>query len=221
MALVAGLHAAGTVARERQQQTLDDLLTVPGRRRDILSAKWVGSLARVRGMALGALAFPLVAVVAEGISVAAVLPLILLAGAVVACAASFGLWLSVRSRSVQRATGLWLLLVGLWVGGTFLAAQAAYIEERTRYRVYSFPPERPAPLVWDRALNPLLAWSQLCFRYRDGNEARYYYPGDVEDGRVDALAEVWPSLLGVAVFGLLALALYWAAAWRFETEGRG
>ena len=71
-----------------------------------------------------------------------------------------------RSRTVQRATGLWLLVVGLWVGGTLLAAEAAYMEEQsqTRFRTRGFPPPDPEPMVWDRAVNPLLAWSQLVFR---------------------------------------------------------
>src|SRR5439155_23312153 len=137
------------------------LMSVPRPRREILWAKWVGSLAKARGIALGALSVPLVGVIAEGISYWAVVPLILAAFTFLACAASFGLWLSVRSRTVQRATGLWLLIVGLWVGGTLLAAEAAYMEEQSwrRTATMRFPPPKPEQLVWDRAVNPLLAWS--------------------------------------------------------------
>src|SRR5262249_37799259 len=130
MAVMVGLHAAGSVARERQQETLTDLLTVPRPRREILTAKWVGSMSKARGIAIGTAAIPLVGVIAEGLSYWAVVPLVMAAFAFLACAASFGLWLSVRAPTVQRASGQWLLAVGLWVGGTFLAAQAAYMEER-------------------------------------------------------------------------------------------
>ncbi|MBO0697059.1 MAG: ABC transporter permease subunit, partial [Zavarzinella sp.] len=165
MTLMVGLHAAGSVARERQQETLTDLISVPRPRREILWAKWVGSMAKARGIALGAISVPLVGVLAEGISYWAIVPLLLAAFAFLACAASFGLWLSVRSKTVQRATGLWLLVVGLWVGGTLLAAEAAYMDEQSQTRLSrTFPPPEPEPLVWDRAINPLLAWSQLVFR---------------------------------------------------------
>jgi ABC-type transport system involved in multi-copper enzyme maturation permease subunit len=226
---MVGLHASGSMARERQKETLDALLAIPGRRRDILWAKWVGSLAKARGIALGAMAIPLVGVIAQGISPWAVAPLVLATAATVACAASFGLWLSVRSRTVQRATGAWLLLVGLWglllvglwVGGTFLAAQAAYLEERANRRSLTlFEPSRPDSLLWDRALNPALAWSELTFRFREENQPRYYWT-EWRDGEVEELWEILPSLLGVGLYALLAWAFYLAAAWRFERVGRG
>src|SRR6185436_12610187 len=103
-------------------------------------AKWLGSLAKARGIAVGAMAVPLVGVLAEGISWWAVVPLVAAAFVFVACAASFGLWLSVRSRSAQRASGMWMLAVGLWVGAPFLAAEAAYMEQRATRR---------APLRWE------------------------------------------------------------------------
>jgi hypothetical protein len=223
MALMVGLHAAGSVARERQQETLTDLMSVPRPRREILWAKWVGSMAKARGIALGALSVPLVGVLAEGISYWAVLPLLLAAFTFLACAASFGLWLSVRSRTVQRATGLWLLVVGLWVGGTLLAAEAAYMEEQSPSRfAVTFPPPEPATLVWDRAVNPLLAWSQLVFRLRDTESSGYdSYRDRWRDGAVGDLSQVLPSLLGIAVYAGLAWALYRLAARRFEREGQG
>jgi ABC-type Na+ efflux pump permease subunit len=224
MALVVGLHAAGSVARERQQETLTDLLTIPRPRADILRAKWLGSLLKARAIGFGALAIPLVGVIAEGLSYKAVAPMFAAAFAFLACAASFGLWLSVRAPTVQRATGLWLLAVGLWVGGTFLAAEAAYMEDRAskRWMTSRFPPDRPAPLVWDRALNPVLAWSELTFRIsaepRDGFS---YRTEDWTDGVVERVWDVWPSALGVGVYGLLAWVFFAAAARRFEREGRG
>lgn len=219
MALMVGLHAAGSMARERQQETLTDLLTIPRPRREILWAKWVGSLSKARGVAIGTAAIPLVGVIGEGLSFYAVVPLVLAAFAFLACAASFGLWLSVRAPTVQRASGLWLLAVGLWVGGTFLAAQAAYMEEQAVWRVTTRRPnDRPDPLVWDRALNPALAWSELTFRV---TEDEVHTWRDFDDGLVRSPAEVWPSLVGIAVYGLLAIAFFASASRRFEREGQG
>jgi ABC-type transport system involved in multi-copper enzyme maturation permease subunit len=222
MALMVGLHAAGSVARERQQETLTDLLMVPEPRRDILRAKWLGSLSKARGVGVGTLAVPLVGVLAEGLSVWAVVPLFLATFAFVGCAASFGLWVSVRSATVQRASGAWLLIVGLWVGGTFLAAQAAYMEDReARRRTFRGSPTETEELVWDRVLNPPMAWSQLAFRFRESNEysERPDWEGE-PDGPIERLTEVWPSMLGVFLYAFLSWAFFEAAARRFEREGR-
>jgi len=223
MAVMVGLHAAGSVTRERQQETLTDLLTIPRPRREILAAKWVGSLSKARGIAVGTAAIPLVGVLAEGLSYWAVVPLFAATLAFLTCAASFGLWVSVRAPTVQRATGLWLLAVGLWVGGTFLAAEAAYLEDRTaRRNRFTYPPQRPAPLVWDRALNPALAWSELTFRVRgSADEESPYRSDEWRDGVVADVRDVWPSALGVSLYLLLAWAFFAAAARRFEREGRG
>lgn len=228
MGLMVGLHAAGSVARERQQETLTDLLLVPGPRRDILRAKWLGGLAKARGVAVGTLAIPLVGVLAEGLSGWAVVPLVLATFAFVGCAASFGLWVSVRAATVQRASGVWLLAVGLWVGGTFLAAQTAYLEERAAARskaaAFVWPPadEGPdRPRYWDRALNPALAWSQLAFRVREDEEYREYpYWRQDRDGLIVSRSEVYPSLVGILFYAGLGWAFYGLAARRFEREGR-
>ncbi len=222
MALMVGLHAAGSVARERQQETLTDLHMVPEPRRAILWAKWLGSLAKARGVGVGTLAVPLVGVLAEGLSVWAIVPLFLATFAFVGCAASFGLWVSVRSATVQRASGAWVLIVGLWVGGTFLAAQAAHMEDReARRRTFRGLPMETEELVWDRVLNPPMAWSQLTFRFADSNEYsdRPYWEGE-PDGPIERLNELWPAMFGVFLYALLSWAFFEAAARRFERDGR-
>jgi len=221
MVLVVGLHAAGCVARERQQETLGNLISAPRSRREILWAKWVGSMSKARGIAIGAAAVPLVGVLAEGISFWASILLVEAAFLFVACAASFGLWLSVRARTVQRASGLWMLLVGGWIGGTLLAVQAARLDEQSQQRPLG-PRRGPVePLVWDRVLNPALAWSQLTFRFPGEHEWMSRYERmQAGDGRIESLKEIYPAVLGVGLYGFLAWAFYWSAAQRFEREGQ-
>src|SRR5213078_3279806 len=49
LCLSAGLRAAAGIAREREQRTLDGLLTLPVERQAILSAKWLGSIVWAQG----------------------------------------------------------------------------------------------------------------------------------------------------------------------------
>jgi hypothetical protein len=139
-----------------------------------------------------------------------------------ACAASFGLFLSVRSPTVQRASASWLLFVGLWVGSTFLAAEAAYVEERVANRSLTRRGmSAPNQLVWDRVVNPPLAWSALSFRLANLPDEGYSWQRDEwQDGVVHNADDVWPALAGVGVYGLLAWVFYRLASARFEREGR-
>ena len=126
---------------------------------------------------------------------------------------------------MQRATGAWLLIVGLWVGGTFLAAQAAYLEERAANRRMFRPPVplgEEEVLIWDRLLNPPLAWSQLTFRFQGPYEYHDYdsFRELEPDGTIRSLVQVWPSVLGVLAYAVLSWVLYEAAARRFERDGR-
>jgi hypothetical protein len=71
-------------------------------------------------------------------------------------------------------------------------------------------------------LEPLLAWSQLTFRFGDESELPGYYDRDtLADGRIEGLDEIYPSVLGVGLYGFLAWAFYRLAARRFEREGQG
>jgi hypothetical protein len=119
---------------------------------------------------------------------------------------------------VQRATGLWLLITGLWVGGTFLAAQTAYMEDQAGVRSRTPPP----PRYWDRMLNPPLAWSMLTFRFVEPEEPSYdWREGRLRDGKITGMWETLPSLMGIGFYAFLAWAFYAEAARRFEREGRG
>lgn len=105
--LTIGSSAAGTVCRERQRLTLESLLTIPVDRSRILWPKWVTSWGRGwwwGGPAAGCVPLGLLATgpaAMPGVAVA----YLLAAGA---CAAGYGLWLSVRCRTVTRAV-LWFL----------------------------------------------------------------------------------------------------------------
>jgi hypothetical protein len=52
-------------------------------------------------------------------------------------------------------------------------------------------------------------------------EGYSYQSGEWPDGLVEKVQQVWPSVLGIGVYGLLAWAFFAAAARRFERDGRG
>ena len=111
--LVVAYRASGGIATERQRHTLDDLLTLPVDRRDILKAKWVGSLLKGWGWTLMYLPILLVPAAADKLNPLSTLFLVL-AGLIHAVFfAGLGLFLSVVSSSVlawQMRMGVVLLI---------------------------------------------------------------------------------------------------------------
>jgi ABC-type Na+ efflux pump permease subunit len=103
LTLGATMSAACSLVRERERQTLDGLLTLPGGRGEILRAKWLGVLGRDRALVITALV-PMAAAALLGDFY--LLPLFALGIGVVAHLAmciSLGLLASVRGASTTRA----------------------------------------------------------------------------------------------------------------------
>ncbi len=122
--LLLAFRVAGCISREREQQTLEGLLTLPVDREEILCAKWLGSILRFRQFGYG-----LVVAWALGVAIGALHPLavLLLVTACtvhLACLASLGLWLSLVSRktlwaNISMALVLFFWFSGSWLGWTF------------------------------------------------------------------------------------------------------
>ena len=107
--LQIGMAACGTICRERQRLTLESLLTIPVPRRAILWPKWVVCLLRGwwwGGPSAAVLAF---AFLTTNVPISAV-PAIAYLLAAVPLATSYGVWLSIRCGSVNRAV-MWFLPV--------------------------------------------------------------------------------------------------------------
>jgi ABC-type transport system involved in multi-copper enzyme maturation permease subunit len=112
MLVIIAMSAAGRVSRERERQTLDNLLTIPAERSAILFAKWLASILLVRR-----LWFCLAGIWAAGVLTGALnffaVPLLAAACIVyMTLMASMGLWFSTLNRSILRAS-LFTLLAGL------------------------------------------------------------------------------------------------------------
>ena len=208
-----GLTAATGLARERQKNTLIDLLMLPGPRRDLLRAKALGSLARGLWPAIAIGLVLLIATVGFGISLLSVALLLLTAAGLALFSTSIGIWLSARCRTALNSTSTWIGVMAGVVIGTFLLAEAnaEYVPQ----------PGMPARLdypAWTRVLNPLLAWGRLAFRY-DYSAGEYVW-GRGHDQWPVAFADLAPALLCPVLYAAVGGLLWLLAVRRFEREGR-
>jgi ABC-type transport system involved in multi-copper enzyme maturation permease subunit len=148
--LGVAVHAAGSVSSERERHTLDSLLTTPLPLREILLAKWLGSILSVRRTGLALLAVWLVCTGVGGRRGVALLVYAVAWVVYAGCFAMIGLWFSVTCRSTRRAT-LWtlgaLVVLGLghWLPWLFVWQPAELKWPHTIAR-YGLTP--PAALHW-------------------------------------------------------------------------
>jgi ABC-type Na+ efflux pump permease subunit len=112
---VVGMTACSSVARERQKETLVDLIMTPVDRKEILTAKWWGAMYQGRAMTNGFASLMAIGVFCQGLSYLALPMLLLLGWAWRSIAVSYGLYLSVRCKSVQRASFLWASGLCCWL----------------------------------------------------------------------------------------------------------
>jgi ABC-type transport system involved in multi-copper enzyme maturation permease subunit len=200
LVIAAGLRAAGSVSREREQRTLESLCSVPASRLEILQVKWFGSLWRFRRTLVGlAMLFAL-----AGFCGARIASLALLLGSVAAhaiFAVSLGIFVSVISRTTLRAYLSWALVMIAILAGSLLLGE--FVNERTQY-VLGIPSDR-LRLLLHQSLNPPAAWLHLMSNaLRDRNEPVLPLFGD---------------LFGIQVYLLAALVLCLLANRRFGREG--
>src|SRR5262249_19258449 len=114
------VRAASAISGERERQTLDSLLTTSLGAREIVFAKWLGSLLCVRGAWLWLLTIWGIGVLTGGLHLST-LPWLVLAWVVyAACFAALGLRFSFGSGGTLRATLLTLSVMGLLCLGHWL-----------------------------------------------------------------------------------------------------
>lgn len=186
------MSAVGTVAREREQQTLDSLLTLPVERVEILWAKWLGSILSVRRLMMLVGCVWLFGVATGAIHAVTVLPLTAALAAYATFAAGLGLVFSVISATKVQAmlrTMVTLLLV--------LVASVA-LDSRLALTT-------PPAVFWNLTFEPqfLDGYDRIYFRY---------------DFRTESEDVTW-ALIGVAAYGLFAPFLWFWSRDAFVKEG--
>lgn len=197
--ITAAINAAGRVSREREQQTLDSLRTLPVSVGEILFAKWLGSVWSVLpvcgllGLAWG---FALLVTALH----AAALPL-LLAGCLIylTFAASLGLWFSTVMRTTLRGTLFTVLVSLLLLTG---AASIMRGESMVRYNVQTPWPER----LFDHVTSPAQTLWSLSFS------------GDTLLTSSGAVRDVIVAVIALHVFAGVTVLMWWSMLRRFEEE---
>lgn len=199
-------RAAGTVTRERQKGTLDGLLTLPGDRRAILDAKWLGGILRLRWLGYLLAAVWTVGLLCGAVHPVAVVLLVLACTVHVAFLASLGLWLSLVSRTTVWAyLCVALILLLMFVGP--LAARA-YTQALLGLGPGSWEDE-----FAELALTPPRAWWFLGFGWHEFRDGLW----DTYGADRAKLAAV---LVGLGLYAVAAGTLWLAARRRFESEFR-
>jgi ABC-type transport system involved in multi-copper enzyme maturation permease subunit len=105
-----GIRAAGAVSGEREQQTLDNLLTTPLATKEILFAKWLGSMLSVRWAFLWLCVIWSLGALTGGLDTSCLPWLVVTWFVHAAFMASLGLCLSTAYSSTQRAS-IWVLTI--------------------------------------------------------------------------------------------------------------
>jgi hypothetical protein len=228
---VVGMSACSAITRERQKETLVDLVMIPTDRQDILTAKWWGAMYQGRNMAYGFVALLIVSILCQGLSYLALPMLIFLGWVWRAVAVSFGLYLSVVCKSVQRASAYWVLGLFCWLGLTMLLNQCLKIgfTGDSTISLGSLNQLRPDMVeslhfaIWFRhfvlpevfnAFTPVSNWMTLTFVVNDGwCTTDVYGVHPLRDGRPLIAAGI-----GVLLQFVLIRKLWRMTCQRFESE---
>jgi hypothetical protein len=227
-----GLQAAGSVARERERRTLDGLLALPVERAEILRAKWRGSLHWGRPFL-----YTLAILGAVGLVTGVLHPvgavLLALAGTVhLRFFCTLGLWLSVVSRNVLRAT-LGLALVLLLVTGV------PWLVLTFSQTFGTQPPARPGFLwfqgrpgltgitmrsgVWDveTTAEPATPWVSRLLAAGVDPPGTWWRLGFSSDPlHLPALEDLLAVAVGLAIYTLTERLLWWGACRALRGEQR-
>ncbi|MBL8793674.1 MAG: ABC transporter permease subunit [Planctomycetia bacterium] len=136
------LRAASTVSRECEQGTLDSLLTLPVDRRDILWAKWLGSILSARLWSCVLLALWLFCVLVGGLHPLSGLLLVTAFLAFTACTAAWALLCSVVSPNRRYATLFTLLGLVAWnLAPCLMKEPYAHLSPVLSLWALDFPPD--------------------------------------------------------------------------------
>lgn len=120
------VQAALSFSRERDQQTLDSLLTCPVSAAGIVASKWLGCMLSIRKIWLWLALIWVVGIARAGIPPRMLLVLVIFWTIYAGVSALFGLWCSLVCRSGLRAIILTLVALGILTSGVLVLPLQLY-----------------------------------------------------------------------------------------------
>ena len=178
--------------------SLTGLLSTPLEGHQILGAKWLGSVLRLRHLAYVLGALWLLALLSGAMHPLAVAELLAAFAAHVAFLASLGLWVSLVSRNTLWAHFTMALMLLMFFGTGWMTM------------LYSSPGEEPGLVA--AGLNPLRTWWVLGFSWRE-------FALGLDDPRGRFAKGLAVTLGGQVAFAAGAGLFWWVACRRFRREG--
>jgi ABC-type transport system involved in multi-copper enzyme maturation permease subunit len=207
LAPAVGIRSAASIARERQQQTLDALFSLPISRRDVLWAKWLAALYWVRGWFIGLGVVVLIAAGTGSIHLVGLLVAAAILAAFVLFANTLGLWLSIRCLSTTRAV-TWLMVVVL---ALFLAPLLLSTLVRSAFQLANNPAAGYIAERFIEALSVPYAVYQTLFSWNEF---------DPQTGYHDFRTLVLIGLLAALVFFAVTWVIWRIAVRAIERDGK-
>jgi ABC-type transport system involved in multi-copper enzyme maturation permease subunit len=199
--LAVGQRAAGSLTTERYRRTLDGLLVSNLGNREILFAKWLASIHCARKGWIAVAFLCLLLVLTGGLHPLAYVALLLAWLCYAAFAAMLGLWFSLRCQTNFRAnvlTAATLLVAGAGNLGAWMVLLRFFISPGSAAswtRLSDF-------VRW--GLGPPVTLNVLAFRGSDMNSG------------AATPVMIGYGIMGVATYGLAALALWWLLLKQFD-----
>jgi ABC-type transport system involved in multi-copper enzyme maturation permease subunit len=197
--LLISFLSASTIVRERQQRTLDALLTLPASRSEILYAKWLGCFLRGWYWWAGLAGLIVLSTLLGGFHFFGGILFLVSVFIHGAFFCSLGLFLSVISAKVLSAHGKMAISVMLIFFATWLVSDVIAASLQDSFGDFL-----------RIGLNPLRTWWSLAFTYKDFGE----FP-------VGLNQQIAAALWGMVFFALMALGFCFLSVWRFGKEHRG
>ena len=211
-----GIRAAGAISGERDKQTLDGLLTTPLQTKEILFAKWLGSILSVRWALLWLCVIWTLGAVTGGLD-RTCLPWLVVAWCVYAAfMAALGLYFSTVHSTTQRAS-IWTLTVTAFIFGGHWAFSYLFCFMLPMTGTGATSPARAAidwPWYVQRfGMTPPVAMSWLAFR---AESFHIGYLQSLTSGKDDAMGAFLGIAIGLVIWAGISWWLWKATIRRFN-----
>jgi ABC-type Na+ efflux pump permease subunit len=205
------LRAAASISQERENGTLDSLLTLPYSRNEILRAKWLAAILSGRGFGYLVLLAMILGSASGVLHPFGIGILILAIAAQIAFVASTGVWLSTASRTAQRARIAMAVVLMTLLGGGLSQMMLHSPTDHLSRRSSDVPGGALRDYVSEAGVNLPGSWEFLAFTPK-----QYEYGSSGEDSKF--MPRLFVAFCGAIAYALAAAGMCFLACRRFRKD---